>query len=126
MFDKLFAVCLLVDDFDKSLAFYRDTLGLTVGYSEGKFANFKLGETELAIFEKGSATAMFPAKFIKPSGGFLISFQVDDLAKTCTVLEGKGVKMFEGPKQTAWGQKVAYCHDPDQNILEISEKEGGQ
>ena len=42
MFSKLFAVCLLVEDFDKSLSFYKDTLGLEVNSQEGKFANFKL------------------------------------------------------------------------------------
>ncbi|MBM4401838.1 MAG: VOC family protein [Candidatus Cloacimonetes bacterium] len=54
MFNKLFAICLLVDDFEKSLEFYRDKLGLEVNSQEGKFANFKLGETGLAVFEIGS------------------------------------------------------------------------
>lgn len=122
MFNKLFAVCLLVDDFDKSFSFYKDTLGLEVSSTEGKFANFKLEGTELAIFEKEAAIAMFPAKYMKPSGGFLIGFQVNDLAEECTKLEKKGVQMFEGPKETAWGQKVAYFNDPDGNIWEISQK----
>lgn len=42
MFNKLFAICLLVDDFEKSLSFYKDTLGLEVNSKEGKFADFKL------------------------------------------------------------------------------------
>jgi len=122
MFKKLFAICLIVKDFDKSLAFYKDTLGLEVNYSEGKFANFKLEGTELAVFGKEAATAMFPAKYMKPSGGFLIGFQVGDLAKECAKLEKKGVRIFEGPKDTEWGQKVAYFHDLDGNIWEISQK----
>lgn len=122
MFEKLFAICLLAEDFDKSLAFYRDTLGLSVNYSEGKFANFKLGETELAIFQKDAATAMFPAKFMKPSGGFLLGFQVESLEKSCQELTKKGIEIFEGPKTTAWGQKIAYFHDPNGNIWEISER----
>lgn len=125
MFDKLFAVCLIVEDFDKSLAFYRDTLGLTVNANEGGFANFRLGETELAIFQKNAATAMFPAKFIKPSGGLVIGFQVDNLNASCKALTEKGVEFFEGPKTTAWGQKVAYLHDPDGNTLELSERDTG-
>ncbi len=122
MFKKIFAVCLVVKDFDKSLKFYKDILGLKVNYSEGKFANFKLEGTELAIFEKNAATAMFPAKFMKPFGGFLIGFQVGNLNKECAKLEEKGVKVFEGPKETEWGQKVAYFHDPDGNIWEISQQ----
>jgi len=122
MFNKLFAVCLLVDDFDKAFSFYKDTLELEVNSNEGKFANFKLEGTELAIFEKEAATAMFPAKYMKSSGGFLIGFQVNNLTEECAKLEKKGVRMFEGPKETAWGQKVAYFNDPDGNIWEISQK----
>ncbi len=60
MFNKLFAVALLVENFDKSLEFYRDKLDLEIKSQDGKFANFKLGETELAIFEKSEAIVMFP------------------------------------------------------------------
>lgn len=120
MFKKLFAVCLLVDDFEKSLEFYRNKLGLKVKSIEGKFANFKLGETELAIFEKGEAAIMFPRKFMKSGGGAVIGFLVDDVDKTYAELKKKGVEIFEGPKTTEWGQKVAYFLDPDGNIWEIS------
>ncbi|MFC1789976.1 VOC family protein [Patescibacteria group bacterium] len=120
MFNKLFAVCLLVDDFEKSLSFYKDTLGLEVDSNEGKFANFKLEGTSLAIFEKDEATAMFPKENMGQGGGSVIGFQVDDVKKTCKTLQDKGVKIFEGPKTTEWGQTVAYFKDPDGNIWEVS------
>ena len=120
MFNKLFAVCLLVKDFDKSLKFYRDILGLTVNSQDGEFADFKLGETSLAIFSRKTATAMFPDKYMGKSGGVCYGFQVADVEKTCKNLQIKGVKIFEGPKVTAWGQTVAYFQDPDNNIWEIS------
>lgn len=121
MFDKLFAACLLVRDFDRSLQFYRDILGLTVNSQEGEFANFKLGETELAIFGKKGATAMFPEKYMKSGGGVSLAFQVKDVAKACEELKAKRVEIIEGPKKTAWGQTVAYFLDPDENIWELSE-----
>ncbi len=121
MFDKLFAACLLVDDFDKSLDFYKNVLGLTVNSQEGKFANFKLGETELAIFQKDEAVAMFPKKFMGKGGGVSLAFQVKSVTETCNQLKTKNVKIIEGPKKTAWGQVVAYFLDPDDNIWEISE-----
>lgn len=120
MFNKLFAVCLLVKDFDKSLKFYRDILGLTINSQDGEFADFKLGETSLAIFSRKTAIAMFPEKYMGKSGGVCYGFQVADVEKTCKNLQVKGVKIFEGPKVTAWGQTVAYFQDPDNNIWEIS------
>lgn len=122
MFNKLFAICLLVEDFEKSLKFYKDILGLKVKSQEGnQFAGFDLEGTEMAIFQKDGATAMFPKKFMGTGGGVNIGFQVEDINQACKELKSKGVKIFEGPKTTPWGQKVAYFKDPDKNIWEVSE-----
>ena len=121
MFNKLFANCLLVKDFDKSFALYKDVLDLEVNSTEGKFADFKLEGTSLAIFEKEAATAMFSKEHMGQGGGVILAFQVADVQKTCDELKLKGVEIFEGPKTTAWGQTVAYFKDPDKNIWEISQ-----
>lgn len=120
MFNKLFANCLLVDDFEKSLAFYRDTLGLIVNSQEGKFADFKLEGTSLAIFQKDEATTMFPREHMASGGGVIFGFQVDEVEHACQELKAKGVEIFEGPKTTSWGQTVAYFKDRDGNIWEVS------
>lgn len=120
MFNKLFANCLLVNNFDKSMRFYRDILGLKVNSQDGKFADFKLEGTSLAIFEKEAAVAMFPKEHMGSGGGVILAFQVDDVNKTCEELKAKGVDVFEGPKTTEWGQTVAYFKDPDGNIWEVS------
>lgn len=122
MFNKLFAVCLLVEDFEKSLAFYKDTLGLEVNSQDKKFADFKLEGTSLAIFQKDEATSMFPSTHMSKGGGAVLGFQVEDVQKICDELKGKGVEIFEGPKITEWDQTVAYFKDPDGNIWEISQK----
>jgi len=122
MFNKLYAVCLLVDDFDKSLKFYKDTLGLKVKSQEDKsFAAFDLKGTEMAIFQKDGATAMFPKEHMAKGGGVSIGFNVDDLNKAYEEIKSKGIEIFEGPKTTPWGQKVAYFKDPDGNVWEVSE-----
>ncbi len=121
MFKNLFAICLLVEDFDKSLDFYQHKLGLKLQSRDGKFANFVGGETSLSIFQKDEATTMFPSKFMRSGGGAVLGFQVDDLKKSCEQLKSKGVEILEGPKTTPWGQTVTYFQDPDHHIWEISE-----
>lgn len=122
MFNKLYAVCLLVEDFEKSLRFYKDTLGLKVKSQEGnQFAGFDLEGTEMGIFQKDGATAMFPKKFMGSGGGVIIGFQVEDIHRACEELKSRGIQIFEGPKTTPWGQKVAYFQDPDGNSWEVSE-----
>jgi catechol 2,3-dioxygenase-like lactoylglutathione lyase family enzyme len=122
MFKKIFANCLLVNDFEKSMIFYRDVLGLKVNSQDGKFADFKMEGTSLAIFEKSAATAMFSRENMRAGGGVILAFQVIDVDKTCNDLKSKGVGIFEGPKTTEWGQTVAYFKDPDGNIWEVSKE----
>jgi len=122
MFQNLFAVCLLVSNSDESLKFYRDKLGLELNSQDGKFADFKLNGTSLAIFERNEATAMFPGKFMGSAGGAVYGFQVEDVQKAFEALNKKGVKFIESVKTTPWGQTVTYFKDPDGNIWEISKK----
>lgn len=120
MISKLFAICLLVEDLKVSRDFYEQKLGLIMNSTDTGFIDYRLGETPLALFEKKHATVMFQNKHMKPSGGAVIALQVDDVAKTCQELIAKGVKIFEGPKTTSWGQTVAYLHDPDGHIIELT------
>ena len=55
-------------------------------------------------------------------GGAVVGFQTQNVEKTVEKLKSYGIKIFEGPKKTAWGQTVAYFQDPDNNIWEISQK----
>lgn len=120
MLSKLYAVCLLVNDFEKSLSFYRDTLALTLNSQDSKYADFKLGETLLAIFQKDEAMAMFSKDHMNTGGGAVYAYEVEDIEKSCKELQVKGVTIFEGPKKTSWGQDVAYFKDPDGHIWEIT------
>jgi uncharacterized protein len=122
MFDNVFAICLLVADVERSIAFYNGVLGLMVKDRDGGFANFRLRGTELAIFQQDGAVAMFPKKYMKPAGGAVLAFRVDDIEKGCEMLRVKGAGVFEGPKITSWDQRVAYFHDPDGYVWEISQK----
>ncbi|MBP9817165.1 VOC family protein [Candidatus Shapirobacteria bacterium] len=120
MFKKMFANCLLVKDFNKSLAFYRDTLGLEINTTDGKFANFKIDNIELAIMEQSQATEMLPMQYMKDGGSVLLCFQVEDVVKAVKNLKSKGVDFIVDTEKTSWGQTVAYFQDPDNNVWEIS------
>jgi catechol 2,3-dioxygenase-like lactoylglutathione lyase family enzyme len=120
MIQKVFAICLLVEKLEASLAFYRDMLGMKVNSEDNGFAEFKLGETPLALYERKQATAMFPERFMSAAGGVVIALQVENVDKTCDDLRSKGIKLFEEPKVTTWGQTVAYLHDPDGYIIELT------
>ena len=122
MINKLYTICLLVRAFDASMAFYKDNLGLELNSQDTGFADFKLEGTSLAIFEKKTAEAMFPGKYMNSGGSAVLAIQVEDFDKAVNDLKAKNINIFEGPKTTAWGQTVLYFLDPDKNIWEVSKK----
>lgn len=120
MIKNLYAVCLLVENLEKSLSFYKDVLGLEVNSKDDGYIDFKVGETLVAIFQKDKAVTMFPREYMASGGSAVYAYQVEDVNKACADLKNKGVDIFEGPKTMPWGQTVAYFKDPDNNIWEVT------
>lgn len=118
--NKLYAICLLVNDLEKSLQFYKEVLGLTINSQDDGYIDFQLGEAILAIFQKDKAVSMFGAEHMNTGGGLVLAYQVKDVQKACDDLKAKGIEIFEGPKTTPWGQTVAYFKDPDTHIWEVT------
>jgi catechol 2,3-dioxygenase-like lactoylglutathione lyase family enzyme len=106
-----------VSDLERSKAFYRDTLGLTVLFENPASVRLQCGEaSELSIFRRpGTETVHTVAHF-----------EVSAIAATVADLQAKGVAFLEyteGPLITtnhvaqigpAFG---AWFHDPDGNTL---------
>lgn len=120
MFNKLFSVCLLVENLDESTHFYHDELGLEILNKDTGYVSFRIQNIVFSIFEKTQATSMYPEKYMNKAGAVLIGLQVKDVNQQVRQLEEKGVKIIQEPKLTPWGQTVAYFQDPDSNMWEIS------
>lgn len=72
-----------VADMDKAIAFYRDTLGLTLKFQSPQWTEFSTGETSLALH---------PASKENLPGKCMLGFQVPDLAAFYKAMTAKGVK----------------------------------
>jgi predicted enzyme related to lactoylglutathione lyase len=81
-------VAIPAKDFEESVRFYGETLGLEAGKRWGQMpgAEFQAGNLTLAIMEPTAFGAQF-----KPLG-LPIAFQVDDVAAARERLEGQGVE----------------------------------
>lgn len=113
-FRKVGAVILLVSDMDKSIRFYRDTLGITVKTTSKDWTEF---------FNKDTVLALHPAKKksgIKTGPGMLVGFEVSDLDSTVKELKDKKVKFFKKPTEEPFG-KHAIIQDPDGHLVSIAE-----
>ena len=113
-FRKVGAVILLVSNMERSIRFYRDTLGIPVKTKSKDWTEF---------FNKDTVLALHPAKKkskMKTGSGMLVGFEVSDLDATVKVLKQKKVKFFKKPKEEPFG-KHAIVQDPDGHLVSIAE-----
>ena len=120
-------VMLRVLDLEKSLAFYRDILGMKVlrhtDYESGRFTNVFLSfnentESSLELtynwdqkdpYEKGQAFGH-------------LALMVNDIHKAVEKLAESGVRIKTPPKQMNHGQRIiAFVFDPDEYLIELIE-----
>ena len=107
-------------DTEKARAFYEGVLGLRFVKDDG-FA--------LVLDANGIMVRVAKAQFT-PAPFTILGWQVSDIKKVVTGLQGKGVQFerfgfFEQDALGIWtapsGDKVAWFKDPDGNILSVSQ-----
>ena len=115
---RLDHVGIAIDDLARSLAFFREALGLHLEDSEAVTSQrvrahfLPAGETKLELLEPTAADSAI-AKYIGKRGPGLhhIAFRVDDIQAALAMLKGKGVRLIdEVPRPGAEGALVAFIH----------------
>ncbi|CAD6008786.1 VOC family protein [Agreia sp. COWG] len=95
---------LLVDDLDRSLAFWRDTCGFEVAYArpEERFAYIRLGSAHLMLEEIGDGRHWVTGPLEAPFGrGINFQISVPDAAELAASLAAAGVSFYL-PLETNW------------------------
>jgi catechol 2,3-dioxygenase-like lactoylglutathione lyase family enzyme len=121
MFSKVDDVFFNVDDMDKSVAFYRDTLGLPVKYQSADWVEFDAGNVTIALRRFGSGPEGRPELGV--GEGATLVFEVEDMAETTAELEAKGIKLIGGVFEYG-SVKLAAFEDLNGNVLQIYQHVG--
>jgi catechol 2,3-dioxygenase-like lactoylglutathione lyase family enzyme len=110
---RVSVVMLGVHDVARSLAFYRDKLGLEVQREIPGFAFLNAGAVTLCLSE--------PAAKIRGqiAGAGEVVFSVEDVAAAYQALRGKGVEFTHEPRSVTPATQVANFDDPDGNHLSV-------
>jgi lactoylglutathione lyase len=125
MFRHISAAVLFVQDFEKSLMFYRDTLGLPIAVLESKFAAFQMDNQDFAINHITEAAKMvnLPLEAFEAQSGkadrVMLCADVENVDAEYERLKAKGVEFTKAPVDQPWGIRAAYFRDPEGNIWEI-------
>jgi catechol 2,3-dioxygenase-like lactoylglutathione lyase family enzyme len=93
-------------DYQRSVDFYRDAIGLAIAREYGVGTVFYAGQSLIELAGHGGQTE--PGTF--PGALWL---QVRDVYATQDELEGRGVAIARGAKQEPWGLHEMHVTDPD-------------
>ena len=112
MLNGVSTVWLPVDDMQRAIGFYRDTLGLPVTEHDGDWVEVDADGLTIGLNARESETP-------GPEGGAVIAFRPDGaIEDVVEALKGKGVDFAGGITDHPWG-RIAAFHDPDGNSLEL-------
>ena len=117
---------LVVSDYARSLAFYRDVLGATVVREfPGTLCFLNFGGSQILLTVPGDPTQDKPTvTFAPPTDADRVScelaIRVPDCAAAYEVLRSRGAEFLTPPFD--WSNETrAFFHDPDGHLLEIRE-----
>src|SRR5262245_54490499 len=102
----------MVSDMDRSVRFYRDTLGLKLRFQSPEWSEFDAGSTTLALH--GGGVPAPPQGREQIAGRATIGFGVENVDKTFEELKGKGARVAMPPtEREGEGIRLTVFLDPD-------------
>ena len=120
-----------VDDLDRSLAFYRDGLGLATNGIVGQ--EFEYGAVAFFTLENGLMLALWPRASIARDTGIAMqppsAMEVtighfvnskDEVDAVMAQAERAGATVIKPTRETFWGGYGGYIQDPDGHLWEIA------
>lgn len=127
---RVTVITLCVDDLERSLAFYRDGLGLNTEGVIGK--EFEHGAVAFFDLQAGLKLAIWPRKSLAHDSGLPLSapgatelslgHNVASKAEVDAVMAqaaSAGAVIVKPARDTFWGGYAGYFQDPDQHLWEV-------
>jgi predicted enzyme related to lactoylglutathione lyase len=107
---RLQRVIISVADRERSLALYRDVLGLAEKYGQGDMVMLAVpgGDVEVLLHQRPPTAGRF---------GVAVSFAVDDVDATTAAAEKAGASVVDAPADQPWGERQSVLTDPDGHVL---------
>lgn len=127
---RISVITIGVDDLDKSVAFYRDGLGLETDGIVGK--EFDFGAVAFFKLQSGLRLALWPRKSIshdtgideqpKSSTEFTLGHNVNSIIEVDDIIsraEDAGAIIVKQAHETFWGGYAGYFQDIDGHLWEV-------
>jgi lactoylglutathione lyase len=121
-FNKIDYVMITVSNMARSVAFYKDKLGIPMKFGTPEWTEFQTGNTTLALHGGGTAREGPADPNAHYAGACSIGFNVDNLDLVYEQLQAKGVQFVMAPTaRPGENIKLAVAVDPDGLAISFGE-----
>ena len=119
---KIATITLVVDEYDRAIAFYRDVLGLTLvedtPMGSKRWVVIAGADGARLLLAKAEGAAQRAAIGMQTGGRVGFFLETDDFAADHARLKAAGVKFLEAPRHEAYGSVVVF-EDPYGNKWDL-------
>lgn len=125
MLRHLAYVVLFVQDLERSLAFYTQRLGMAVRHRAEGYVELAVEGPKFALLERWRLPALVGEAESGPPPPRThegeVAFLVENVDEVYARLRSLGVAFVCAPEDRPWGQRTAYCQDPDGHLIELAQ-----
>ncbi len=121
--DQVGYVILFVADLERSVAFYRDVLGLPFKLQGDGYVEFATEGSRFGLYDRNrlrELTGQGPEAPGAPGGE--VVFLVGDVDAQAERLRAAGATVLNGPVDRPWGHRTLHLEDPDGFVVELAEE----
>lgn len=128
---RISLITLAVEDLERSVAFYRDGLGLPTAGIMG--TEFEIGAVAFFELESGLKLAVWPRASLAADSGlsiasirpgsFTLAHNVESEAEVREVMaqaQRAGARVIKPARRAFWGGYAGYFQDPDGHLWEVA------
>ncbi len=115
---KLGLVMIVVSNMDRSVAFYREVLGLKLLFHQSNWSQFDAGGMLIGLHPEGEQVK------VSPTTGFSLGIYVDDITKSCSEIKRRHGNIAIEPRSEPFG-RWALLKDPDGYGIQLIELKSG-
>jgi lactoylglutathione lyase len=116
---------LFVADLSRSIAFYRDVLGLPLRLANESYAEFATEGAKFSLYARAGLPGLIgvsaPDDAVPwPQGE--VAFLCEDVDAEHERLLAAGVGILAPPTDRPWGERTLHFQDPDGNVVELTQQ----
>jgi lactoylglutathione lyase len=114
-------VILFVADLERSVAFYRDVLGVPFKLQGDGYVEFATQGAKFGLYDRSRLEELTGHAAEAPgSPGGEVVLLVEDVDAEAERLRAAGATILKGPVDRPWGHRTLHVEDPDGFVVELA------